>query len=33
MVMEILGYHKNEFFRDYLKEELTDPGGPFAYAK
>ena len=33
MVMEILGYHKNEFFRDYLKEELTNPGGPFAYAK
>lgn len=30
MVMEVLGYHKNEFFRDYLKDELTSEGGPFA---
>lgn len=27
-VMEVLGYHKNEFFKDYLLNEITSQGGP-----
>ena len=32
-VLEVLGYHKNKFFRDYLEKELTSQGGPFHYVQ
>lgn len=30
-VMQVLGYHKNEYFKNYLINELKMQGGPFHY--
>jgi radical SAM protein with 4Fe4S-binding SPASM domain len=32
-VMEVLGYHQNEFFKRYLLNEISSLGGPLHYGK